>query len=432
MSERHVHSRLRSRWTALLAALLVVVPIALWATCGDDDEGETDAGRATDTGATDDTAADDSAVEVTDDSASDDTTADDAVEVAEPTPAETFPTSLHATRAGKRTFYEGTEDQPGFFSLTGVPYADLECGSCHATTYADGTDVDAATYQPSCRDCHADPADPTDDIADSVCLGCHSRQAAEINLANAGNPSFSDVHRDVGYDCTYCHDAGEMHGSGTAYDSMLEAGAPRAACTDCHDPTLLAPNGAHDIHGREFNCSSCHMQSVVACNNCHFETEVAGFGKRFFGPPPLNGFILLMNYRGQVHPGTFQSLQFEEHSFVALAPFYGHTITIEGRTCSDCHANDAVTEYGTDGTIQLTEWDEGGSTVNGPSGVVPVPPDYDTALLFDFLDYTGDDLSERPALPESWEFLESGPELMQLLYGEPLSADQMSDLARAR
>jgi len=58
-------------------------------------------------------------------------------------PAQTFPTSLHALRTGQQTFYR--RETGGFENLTNVPYASTTCQNCHAPTYADGTPVDNAT-----------------------------------------------------------------------------------------------------------------------------------------------------------------------------------------------------------------------------------------------------------------------------------------------
>lgn len=328
-----------------------------------------------------------------------------------------FPTSLHATRKGKETFYAGTN---GFFNLTDVAYSTLACNDCHAATLADGTAVDAETYEPSCADCHADPENPTSSVADSICLGCHSRQANEQNL-------FDDVHRTAGFTCMSCHTSEEMHGDGEEYDSLLDTVGPQ--CEDCHseDGEAGAPpsNAAHGIHGATVNCSACHVKSVIACYNCHFESEVAGAGKRFL-TPPFKDFKMLVNFRGQVHPATFQALVYDQQTFYAIAPYYAHTVTAEV-DCDDCHGNAAVTEYADTGNISVATIV--GGELQRPSGVIPVPPDYATALLFDFYDYTGD--PETPIAetdPNLWQFLKRGPDLTQMLYGTPLTADQMDSL----
>jgi hypothetical protein len=339
------------------------------------------------------------------------------------------------TREGKRTFYEATD---GFVTLTGIPYDTLPCKDCHASTLADGTAVDAATYQPSCADCHADPNNPTSNIEDSVCLGCHSRQGAEQKL-------FSDVHRTAGMRCVDCHSAHEMHGDGTEYVSFLAAGAMNTECENCHveEQNANAPSvdpASHDLHAGKLHCTACHVESVTTCYNCHFETQVAGAGKRFFGQGPRTGFRMIMNYEGQVHTATFQALVHEGQSFVTITPFVAH-ITRQASQCGDCHGNTHVEQYNTSGQINVTTWDdtaEGAARLVGPTGVIPVPPDWKTAMKFAFLNYTGDATIAPPGATASddakahelalWQFLENEPDGGHIVYGEPLTQEQMNDL----
>ena len=329
-------------------------------------------------------------------------------------PAETFPTSLHGTRQGKVTWYSA--ENGGFENLTGVSMADLPCQKCHASTYADGTPVDPASYQPGCADCHATPGDTP---SDETCLKCHSRQGLEAKF-------YSDVHRDMGFGCTTCHTSREMHGDGTQYASMLEPGAMDTACENCH--TDLPSNTAHSIHQASVDCTACHTQSIITCYNCHFESMVQGHQKRF--PGPLRDFMLLVRKAdsGKVYSANMQTLVYEGKSFVAIGPYTAHTITAKGRECSECHSNAAVKEYNETGKITVTRWDtEQGKIVN-TQGVIPVPPDWQEALLFDFLDYTGDPASSETD-PEAWVFLKHGADLMQMLYAEPLTEEQMQKLA---
>ena len=349
------------------------------------------------------------------------------------TPADTFATSLHGNREGKRAFYEASD---GFVTLTNVPYDNLPCKDCHASTLADGTAVDAATYEPGCADCHADPDNPTSDVTDTVCLGCHGRQGAEQTL-------FSDVHRTAGMGCMDCHTAREMHGDGTQYASFLSTGATDAKCANCHveGGTATAPPAtvtAHALHGDTLDCSACHVESVSSCYNCHFESEVAHTGKRFFNQAPRTGFKMLMNYEGKVHTATFQALTYEGQSFVTIAPFFGHSITREGSACGDCHrqggaGNANVEAYNTNGKIVVTSWDasaEGAARLSGPTGVIPVPADWKTALEFAFLDYTGnatDAISKEDNLP-LWDFLKTTADGSHIVFGSPLTEAQMNAL----
>jgi predicted CXXCH cytochrome family protein len=335
-----------------------------------------------------------------------------------PGPADLFPTSLHALRTGMETFYSAANG--GFETITDIPFDDLECRNCHAPTLADGTPVDPETYEPSCADCHANPGNPSEGITDALCFGCHSRQKAETDL-------FSDVHRDqLGFTCMSCHSTDEMHGDGNMYDSLLDTPGPQ--CETCHrdggQAGPVPPNTAHSVHASSLDCSACHVQSTIACYNCHFDSEVAGAGKRFFAPPRQD-FKFLLNFRGKVFPATFQALVFEQQSFYALAPYYAHTVTSSVR-CEDCHGNAAITQYKDDGEITVTAYVDG--ELQGPSGVIPVPPDWETALLFDFLDYGGD-ASDPETDPALWQFLKSGADGTQLLYGEPLTQQQLDKLA---
>ncbi len=332
---------------------------------------------------------------------------------------ETFKTSLHGTRQGKTTWY--SKENGGFETLTGVPMDQLDCLNCHAKTLADGTPVDPETYQPSCADCHVEPGDQ---VAQETCLGCHSRQGLEAKL-------FSDVHRDAGMVCTDCHSDREMHGDGNSYASLSAEGALDTKCENCHKSSggtaPLPDNTAHSIHMANVDCSACHVQSVVSCANCHFESEIAGGGKRF--PGPLTGFVLLLRKAdtGKVVTGTLMSLTYQGKTFATLAPIYGHTVTAQARECPDCHNNANVQQYTETGTIPLVTYDESQNTLTGPQGVVPVPPDWKTALTFDFMDYGGDPASTETD-PSQWSFLKSGADLLQMLFAEPLTDEQMQKL----
>ena len=45
-------------------------------------------------------------------------------------------------------------------------------------------------------------------------------------------------------------------------------------------------------------------------------------------------------------------------------------------------------EYGDTGMITVATFADG--AVEGPPSVIPVPPNYDTAMPFDFVNYTGE------------------------------------------
>jgi hypothetical protein len=159
---------------------------------------------------------------------------------------------------------------------------------------------------------------------------------------------------------------------------------------------------------------------VVSCYNCHFETELQLDQKVAYGQ--FRDWVFLMNRNGKVHAANFQAVKHGDHTFVALAPFYAHTVSRKARGCLDCHGSAAVGDYLEDGVIDVVWWDEATGTLDHVEGVVPVPPDYGTALRFDFVDL------DRPG-GTIWSFLESGPDNIQILFGEPLSDAQMERLA---
>ena len=51
----------------------------------------------------------------------------------------------------------------------------------------------------------------------------------------------------------------------------------------------------HIIHIANIDCASCHSQSVVSYDSCHFETEVNEHVNRFYGRSPRHGFVYLVN-----------------------------------------------------------------------------------------------------------------------------------------
>lgn len=340
---------------------------------------------------------------------------------------ENFPTSLHETGAGKTTFYDEVPNR-GFGEYTGVAYAELACVGCHST--ASGLPPVSGR---SCDRCHA-TADPQlgDEVntswTDGVCLGCHSRQTLEVNLG------YSDIHRDMGFDCMSCHTLGDVHGDGTEYDGLMDVGAIDAQCTDCHNATnnFTHPAGA-DPHGGAVACASCHAQSAVTCNNCHFEAQVPPITGKFFLTPPAHNWLWLGNRlkrdgsgETEVYPVNYQSVEYVDATFVAFGFYTPHTMGT-GRDCTSCHnnfggTNPAIIQYNADGFIDVAKWDPGTSNLTYPTGVVPMPADYLTSLRFDFAT-TADGGT-------TWTFLKAGADTIQVLdfWTTPLDTDQMDAL----
>jgi len=307
-------------------------------------------------------------------------------------PEATIRTSLHGSGVGKRVWYWA--ENGGFEGISGKTYEELACKGCH---------------QPKCDNCHEAAGSP---VPQSKCEGCHSRQMAEVKQG------YSDVHRDKGMGCMSCHTKREMHGDGMIYASMLEPGAMDAKCENCHPTDKLPQNTAHAIHSAKVDCSACHMQSVVTCYNCHFESEINEGKKVPYGQ--FKNWLFLLNRNGKVYPANFQSVTYQGKSFVAMAPFYAHTITASARKCEDCHNSPAVQQYKQTGKIDVVKWNESAGKLEPIQGVVPVIPNYKTDMRFDFVD-----LKEG-----KWQFLKTGVDQFQIMWGEPLTEEQMKKLAR--
>ena len=58
-------------------------------------------------------------------------------------------------------------------------------------------------------------------------------------------------------------------------------------------------------------------------------------------------------------------------------------------------------------------------------GVIPVPPDYEAALMFDFVDWDG--MTMESGGKPVWTFFKSGADAIQMIepYGSTLTAEQM-------
>lgn len=336
----------------------------------------------------------------------------------EPSPLtieEAFRTSLHATRIGKATWYSRANG--GFETLTNIPISELKCMKCHPGTKANGAPIDTATYQPGCDDCHASPGAP---VSDATCLKCHSRQAREIMF-------YTDVHRDKGFRCMSCHTLEDVHGDGKQYASWLEEGAVKVKCETCH--RTVSNNAPHRIHNRTVDCLACHTQSVISCYNCHFQSEVQAGVKR---PHTLiRDYTLLLRRKstGKVYTGTIMTLNYNDKTFLALAPYRAHTIAKNARKCEDCHDNATIREYNATGKIVVTRWDSALNRIVNTKGVIPVPPDWQSALQLDLVDYIGNPTSPTTD-PTKWVFLETGADGKQMLYAEPLTSGQMQKLAQ--
>jgi len=322
--------------------------------------------------------------------------------------------SLHGTAAGIEHWY--AEANGGLETVTQIPYSELKCDACHI-------DPDR------CELCHSEDVASAGPLASPVqsdddCYGCHGQQYAEVTN---GLP---DSHREAGMKCSDCHRPDDVHGDGNQYSSLHDEGAIDADCSSggCH--ASIEQNAFHDTHagdspqGPAIDCAACHSTSVVTCYNCHFEYEVAGYGPLSHAQFTGWKFLVQREIGGgqkRITLGNFQTVTYQGKAFIAIAPFFAHTVAADAITdCADCHDNDYVQEYDETGKILIAEWNEPQKkivpNVKG-KGIIPVPPDWQTSLRFGFVTY--DDSGPEPPRWEPFTPTEIGT---QMLFAEPLES----------
>ena len=307
-------------------------------------------------------------------------------------PVATLPSSLHGTTGGMQWWYE---EAGGFGPYSGVSYKDAGCGDCHVST---------------CDDCHADVAGTEPASEPDSCSTCHGRINKEAKL------KISDVHFDAGMVCSNCHSSDEVHGDGNQYNSMFSSGAMETKCENCH--TELSDNAEHDRHGAGLHCDACHLDTVITCYNCHFETLLKDNKKK--AAAAFKGYVILLNDRnGKVRAGSYQSVVFGDKTFVAFGPYHGHAVTAKGRTCKDCHDSEHMRELADSDKVVMTRWDPDKGKVTHTTGVIPFVPD---KFEFQFVTLDG----------EAWVPLTKEAGRMQYEFCTPLTTKQLKSLGAGR
>ena len=319
-----------------------------------------------------------------------------------------FQNSLHFTTQGMRYWYDAED---GFGKITGMPYEQTGCASCHVK---------------NCDSCHADKAESGPMMFTvakardmNTCLPCHSREKASMGIdEKAGTP---DVHFAAGNQCADCHTAREVHGSGVLPNSMRDVGYMETSCTGCHaeggkGPTYDMTTASHTIHGDKLDCAACHVTNTMACYNCHF-TKFMETGVKEGNFVPNKEWMLLINYNGKVTSGTVMTLVDKNKTFATFGPYFTHSIMKTGRKCADCHANEAVTTMQDGKKVPLVKFQDGKLVFW--KGMIPVVNDKIELL---FLDKDADG---------NWIPLEGAePPLIQYsCYGTPLTDEQLTMLA---
>ena len=432
-----------------------------------------------------------------------------------------YATSQHFTKNGKATWFNdhlGNEDpglqlQTGFGTYVSVGYDELPCKNCHNGGDNGPWDSDSAAGSntqvwpgANCTECHTNRTtygvqSTTADapVAKATCLGCHSRQKKEAAPVASGGAALVDVHTNGVDDdgdtqvedltCMGCHSLSDMHGTGTQTATQLQWGTITAQCENCHGTgktqgVVNASVPEHDaLHLAKIACSTCHLESMVTCNNCHFDNEMGGTGIRklkfasgFFGglhnadPALSKSWRYLVNRvmpdgSTKVYPGSMQSLYTDVYAknapgsgavagqgddtgwaHAGIAPYYSHSITkVNALKCDKCHGIQAAIDLNSGTPIRVVTWTGTdtetvapsalGTKLSGPKGVIPVPENPKGKLLMDFVDLvdpnaalnaTSDNLASPRKLAQR-----NGPDSIHMpeAYVRPLTAAQINKLA---
>lgn len=316
---------------------------------------------------------------------------------------ECFASSLHHTTRGMARWYDAED---GFSAVTGVPYKDLGCKSCHVS---------------SCNDCHLKKTDCgyvySIEQARNIdtCLRCHSREKATFGMDKARG--VESVHmKDM--KCVDCHSQREVHGDGTCYESLRAPGAMDTKCTNCHAKTEsegpeIPDTKSHMVHKAKLDCTACHVSNSMSCYNCHFGVLKETGKKSESFAAKTKDFLLLVKYNGKVTSGTMQTLVGpDNYAFVTYVPYFTHSVLPEGRKCEQCHGTEAVTSLAQGKRYAPAVFENGKLTFK--KGVVPLAP---TLLDWPFLEKKNG----------KWVvFTPEDPPLVQLgVYSEPFTNKEL-------
>ena len=162
---------------------------------------------------------------------------------------------------GRRSGWTFDRDHPQY----GEKY-EKQCAKCHT----------------SCGQCHVSrPASAGGGLLEGHkfkispssiynCTACHGSRVGEEYLGQ--RPGYAaDVHWNPNaMQCTACHDADEMHASGSQYKKRYDV-AQMPQCEECHADKATS-NVFHTEHWDELQCNVCHSQEYKNCYNCHAGT----------------------------------------------------------------------------------------------------------------------------------------------------------------
>jgi hypothetical protein len=301
--------------------------------------------------------------------------------IAGPQPGHSFfDKSLHHRGEGMRYWYEKDD---GFMQITGVPYDELSCKNCHIKT---------------CDPCHAEKKGEAMTFSTEkarkteTCLPCDGREALSMKFDKQADKN--DVHFAADMACADCHEGEDVHGNGKEYTSMRQKGALNARCENCHKkeseeaPAFDTDIIAHKQHNKSHHCAACHVQSTMACMNCHFG-EFLATGKKKGNFIPAKDWLLLINYEGKITSATAMTFVHKKmdkpnakgEPFVVYAPYFTHSVSKKGRDCYSCHGTEAVKSMNNGSPLRMSTYKDG--QLDSFKGVVPVIPGL---LKWEYLD----------------------------------------------
>jgi hypothetical protein len=251
-----------------------------------------------------------------------------------------FTTSLHYTGTGMKDEYAKFAADKFGIDMDEY-YAQWNCSNCHATT---------------CEKCHGENPHEEDMSKNmSTCDQCHYKKQTStfvgdilahgkipIEGTEVAHPA--DIHYEKGLTCTDCHTAEDMHGSGEAAASQLEA--VTTSCKDCHNSpgkevkgmavTQFAPDTpSHEIHGDKLDCTACHLGWAPVCVDCHLDTRT---GTHVM----IDDFHLAIGADGKIKPFMNMTATYDSATHTGYGAWFPHTVTDKAKECADCHGNPEV------------------------------------------------------------------------------------------
>jgi hypothetical protein len=308
--------------------------------------------------------------------------------------------SLHYTSKGLEYWY--SKANGGLERITGIPFEKLSCNECHVRT---------------CDTCHVLEVDGkpvySSDRAkmETACEKCHAMESQAFARKNPGDAK-ADVHFARGMKCMDCHTTREVHGDGTAYDSMRAPGAMDVRCEKCHADLAKCPASA--THKGKLDCTACHVRDVPSCYNCHFDTKVS---EKKSVSLPLKNMMFLLNYNGKVTLANLHTFVYQNRTMVVFAPSFSHLVMKQGRKCGDCHAAPLLQEM-KKGTFKPVVWEK--NDLKNATGIIPVLDGF--KWNFVFLNYS----------QGQWSPIERSAEPLLNFSGfsAPITQEQFAKLAR--